>query len=71
LEQNYFIGHEKKRVKCETCHGKNEEKGEFESPRNESLYFKEGTPIMFGFDLWMLKYVHDIFSFFINILEII
>ncbi len=69
LEQNYFIGHEK-RVKCKTCHGKSEEKGEFGSPRNESLYFKEGTPIMLGLDLWMLKYVHDIFALVINILEI-
>jgi hypothetical protein len=38
----------KKRVKCKTCHGKNEEKGEFGSPRNESLCFKGGTLIMLG-----------------------
>jgi hypothetical protein len=60
----------KKRVKCTTCHGKSEEKDEFGSLRNESLYFKEGTPIMLGLDLWMLEYVHDIFTLFINILEI-
>jgi hypothetical protein len=47
-------------VKCKTCQRKNEEKGEFGSPRNESLYFKQGTPIMLGLDLWMLEYVHDI-----------
>jgi hypothetical protein len=34
-------------VKCKTCHRKNEEKGEFESPWNESLCFKGGTLIMF------------------------
>jgi hypothetical protein len=33
-------------VKCKTCHGKNEEKGEFGSPRSESLCFKGGTLIM-------------------------
>jgi len=31
-----------------TCHKKNEEKGEFESLKNESLCFKRGTPIMLG-----------------------
>jgi hypothetical protein len=35
-------------VKCKTCHGKNEEKGEFGSFCNESLRFKCDTPIMFG-----------------------
>jgi hypothetical protein len=30
----------------ETCHSK--KKGEFESPRNECLCFKGGTPIMLG-----------------------
>jgi hypothetical protein len=35
-------------VKCKIGHGKNEEKSEFESPRNESLCFKWGTPIMLG-----------------------
>jgi len=60
----------KKRVKCKTCHRKIEEKGEFGNPRNESLYFKEGTLIMVGPDLWMLEDVHDIFAFVINILEI-
>ncbi len=59
----------KKRVKCKTCHGKNKEKREFGSPRNESLYFKEGNPIMLGPNLWMLKDVHDIFALG-NILEI-
>ncbi len=65
---NYFIGHEKK-VKCKTCHRKSEEKGEFGSPKNESSYFKEGTPIMLGPDLWILEDVHDIFALVINILE--
>jgi hypothetical protein len=37
----------KKNVKCKTNHGKNEEKGEFESPWNESLRFKCGAPIIF------------------------
>jgi hypothetical protein len=57
-------------VKCKTFHGKSEEKGEFGNRRNESLYFKEGNPIMLGLDLWMLEYVHDIFALVINILEI-
>jgi hypothetical protein len=57
-------------VKCKTCHRKSEEKGEFGSPRKESLYFKEGTPIMLGLDLWMLEDVHDIFTLVISILEI-
>jgi len=57
-------------VKCKTCHGKSEEKGEFGSRRNESLYFKEGTLIMVGPDLWMLEDIHDIFELVINILEI-
>jgi len=35
-------------VKCKTFYGKCEEKGEFESPRSESLCFKGGTPIMLG-----------------------
>jgi hypothetical protein len=35
-----------KKVKCETNHGKNEEKGEFGNPCNESLGFKSGTPIV-------------------------
>jgi hypothetical protein len=60
----------KKKVKCKTCHEKSEKKGEFGSPSNESLYFKEGTLIMFGPDLWMLEDVHDIFAVVINILEI-
>jgi hypothetical protein len=59
-----------KKVKYKTCHGKSEEKDEVGSPRNESLYFKEGTSIMLGLDLWMLEYVHDIFALVINILEI-
>jgi len=57
-------------VKCKTCHGKSEEKGEFGGRRNESLYFKEGTLIMVGPDLWMLEDIHDIFELVINILEI-
>ncbi len=60
----------KQKVKCKTCHGKNEGKGEFGSLRNESLYFKEGTLIMFRPNLWMLEDVHDIFALVINILEI-
>jgi hypothetical protein len=46
-----------------------QEKREFGSPKNESLYFKEGTLIMLGPNLWMLKDVHDIFALG-NILEI-
>ncbi len=38
----------KKKVKCKIGHGKNEEKGEFRSPWNESLRFKCDTPIMLG-----------------------
>jgi hypothetical protein len=38
----------RKRVKCKTCHVKNEKKGEFGSPRSESLCFKGGTLIMLG-----------------------
>jgi len=38
----------KKKVKCKTCHEKNEKKGEFGSPRKESLCFKGGTLIMLG-----------------------
>ncbi len=38
----------KKKVKCTTCHGKNEKKSEFGSPWNEFLGFKCGTSIMFG-----------------------
>ncbi len=30
-------------MKCKTCHGKNEEKGEFGSPRSES-YVAKGIP---------------------------
>ncbi len=37
-----------KKVKCNIGHGENEEKGEFGNPRNESLCFKGGTPIMPG-----------------------
>jgi hypothetical protein len=37
----------RKKVKCMTCHGKNEEKKEFGSPWNEFLGFKCGIPIMF------------------------
>ncbi len=35
-----------KMVNCKTSHGENEKKGEFGSPRSESLCFKWGTPIM-------------------------
>jgi hypothetical protein len=37
-----------KRVKYKIGHGKSEEKGEFGNPRSETLWFKEGTPIMLG-----------------------
>jgi hypothetical protein len=37
-----------KKVKCKTCHGKSEEKGEFGSPRSESLCFKGDTLIVLG-----------------------
>ncbi len=43
MEQNYFIWHEKKR-KFKTSLRKSEEKGEFESPNNESLVFQRGFP---------------------------
>ncbi len=33
-------------MKCKTCHGKNEKKGEFGSFRSESLCFKWGSSIM-------------------------
>jgi hypothetical protein len=36
-----------KKVKCKTCHGKSEKKGEFGSLCNVSLGFKCRTPIMF------------------------
>jgi hypothetical protein len=35
-------------IKCKTCHGKSEEKGEFGNPWSESLGFKCGTLIMLG-----------------------
>jgi hypothetical protein len=38
----------RKKMKCETCHGKNDEKNEFGNPRSESLGFKSGTPIILG-----------------------
>ncbi len=37
-------------MKFETGHGKSEKKGEFGSPRSESLGFKCGTPTMLGFN---------------------
>ncbi len=39
-------------VKCKKCHGKNEEKGEFGSPRSESSCFKGGTMIMLKPSCW-------------------
>jgi hypothetical protein len=48
LQQNYFIWHEKRERKSKIGHRKSEEKGEFDSPKNESLCFKGGTPIMHG-----------------------
>ncbi len=36
----------KKKAKCKTCYEKSKEKGEFGSPRSESLCFKRGTSIM-------------------------
>ncbi len=38
----------RKRAKCKIGHGKNEGKGEFGSPQNESLGLKCGTLIMLG-----------------------
>jgi hypothetical protein len=38
----------RKKGEMQAYHGKSEEKGEFGSPRNESLCFKRGTLIMFG-----------------------
>jgi hypothetical protein len=34
----------KKKGKFDTCHRKNEEKGEFECPRSESFVFQRGHP---------------------------
>jgi hypothetical protein len=34
-----------RKVKCKTSYGKSEEKGEFGSPKNESLYLKGDTSI--------------------------
>jgi hypothetical protein len=48
LEQNYFIWHVKKRVKCTTGRGKSEKKSEFGSPWSGFPRLKGGTPIMFG-----------------------
>jgi len=48
LEQNYFIQHEKKKVKCKRSHGKSEKINKFGSLRSESLCFKWGTSIMLG-----------------------
>jgi hypothetical protein len=50
----------RKNVKCKTSHGKNEEKGEFESPSSDSLRFKCGTPIILGLQKLshMQKYGH-------------
>jgi hypothetical protein len=42
-------------MKCKTCHGKSEEKGEFGSPKSESLCFKGGTSIMLGPNTKILK----------------
>ncbi len=47
MKQNYFIWHEKKKVKCKS-HGKSEETCEFGSSKSESLCFKGGTLIMLG-----------------------
>jgi hypothetical protein len=38
----------KKEKKSKTSRRKNEEKGDIESPRSESLSFKGGIPIMLG-----------------------
>ncbi len=37
----------RKTVKCKTSYGKSEAKGEFGSPKSESLYFKGGILITF------------------------
>jgi hypothetical protein len=39
----------KKKGKSKISHRKNEKNYEFESPKNESLCFKSGTPIMLEF----------------------
>ncbi len=38
----------RKKGKSKIGHRKNEEKGEFDSPKSESLCFKGGIPIMLG-----------------------
>jgi len=48
LGKNISFDMRKKKVKCKTCHEKNEKKAEFGNPRSESLCFKRGTPIMLG-----------------------
>ncbi len=54
----------KKKVKCNTCHRKNEEKGAFASPWNESLCFKWGTPTCLDLVLIFVKFIvsKDMFS---------
>ncbi len=44
MEQHYFIWHEKKKENHLIGHKKSEEKGEFDSPKNESLMFQGGYP---------------------------
>ncbi len=48
MEQNYFIRHEKKRWNIRQVMGKMKNKIKLWSPRNESLCFKWGTPIILG-----------------------
>jgi hypothetical protein len=50
----------RKKGKFKTSHKKNEEKGEFESLRSESLYFKGGTPIMLGPSTFILAFLNKI-----------
>jgi hypothetical protein len=46
----------RKKRKFKTNHKKNEEKGEFESLRRESLCFKGGTPMMLGPSTFILAF---------------
>jgi hypothetical protein len=47
-------------VKCKTCHGKSQEKGEFDSCWSGFLGLKGGTPIMLGppYKTTQIKNIH-------------
>ncbi len=53
-------------MKCKIGHWKNEKKGEFGNPWNDSLSFKCSTPIMLGptykylISITFIKYIFDI-----------